>query len=374
MYVHAQFGGAPQQALLYRGPGAAAGAAPVSAPPEAAQREALAAFVKDVPVAPPAWTSAADRERYARLGHAAFAAEWRVPGTADSAPEVIAGALDEYREAMRRDADGGPGDVIETLRQLAAGRPEIPQLALELALRLQQAGRFEEAAAAARALAGRLPDRPEPLAVLGHILLEQERPGDAQRAFAAALAGPHVTVPMSAALHAAAARAALQRRDVAAARAEAVQAAEAGAGPAIVAFVEGRLLLEQGDANGALARFDEALAASPKAGPPLEELQWRRGDALSQIERLDDAEAAYRRAIDERPRDVGPYVGLATAYHASGRDAQAAAAIDLLLRAVPTAPAYAQAARLSQALGDANRAEALRREARERFPAAAAPR
>ena len=108
----------------------------------------------------------------------------------------------------------------------------------------------------------------------------------------------------------------------------------------------------------------------------IEDLAWRRGDVLSRLGRFEDATLAYREAIEERPHDARPFVSLVTHYRATQNDVEAAVTVDALMRAVPTAAGYAQAARLWQALGDKERADAVRAAARERFgpePAARPP-
>ena len=363
MYTHVQFGGAPQQALLYRGAGEASAVA-TAPPPEAAQREALAAMLKGTTIAPPAWVSGADRLRFAALGHAAFGADLRLAGAGDFAPEVMAGTLDAFANAMRIE-DGSRR--LEVLRQLASTHPEVPQLGLELAVRLQQAGRGEDAVAVLRALAARLPERAEPPVALGRLLADLGRPAEAQKAWQGAVALPDVPGPVVGIALEGLARLAVARGDAETARANAESAVAADPAVPVIAFIDGRLKQEAGDAEAALAAFDAAVEASRTAHRRIDDLAWRRGDVLAGLDRIEDAERAYREAIAERPHDARPFVSLATLYRATHKDVEAAVAVDALMHAVPTAAGYAQAASLWQALGDTERADATRAAARARF-------
>jgi predicted Zn-dependent protease with MMP-like domain/Flp pilus assembly protein TadD len=65
--------------------------------------------------------------------------------------------------------------------------------------------------------------------------------------------------------------------------------------------------LEDGDAEGALARADEALAQAPRSVPALH----YRAEALAAAGRVEDARAAYDRALSEGKDDAEVHLGAA---------------------------------------------------------------
>jgi tetratricopeptide (TPR) repeat protein len=132
-------------------------------------------------------------------------------------------------------------------------------------------------------------------------------------------------------------------------------------------YVEGRVAFDEG-------RFEDAAAALQNAARALEgkawvlpDLQLVLGDALSQLDRSDEAEAAYRQELEMFPASVRAYASLATLYHTSNRDEAMTQALDDLIAAVPTAEGYTTAARVFAAAGNRSRANELRSEARRRF-------
>lgn len=86
-----------------------------------------------------------------------------------------------------------------------------------------------------------------------------------------------------------------------------LDADQAAAGHVTVLLGKGQALLNLGQAEGALACFDEALAAAPDRA----EAHVRKGQALERLKRFDEALACYDRAI-ELDR------GLTSAYLAKG--------------------------------------------------------
>jgi tetratricopeptide (TPR) repeat protein len=203
--------------------------------------------------------------------------------------------------------------------------------------------------------------------VLGGLLADQGRPAEAQKAWQAAVSLPDVPGPVAGVVLEGLARLAVVRGDAEVARANAESAMAADPAVPVAAYIDGRLKQEAGDDEGALAAFDTVVEASRTAHRRIEDLSWRRGDALARLDRFAEAERAYREAIEEHPHDARPFISLVTLYRAMQQDPEAAVTVDALMRAVPTASGYAQAARLWQVLGDKERADATRAAARERF-------
>jgi tetratricopeptide (TPR) repeat protein len=172
------------------------------------------------------------------------------------------------------------------------------------------------------------------------------------------------------AAHALLARIALARRDHDAAREEAALAYEADPRLSMPAFIEGRILHDQGRYEEAWIEFERAVAAGRKAGAtPIPELHFYAGDTLARLARPSDAEAEFASELQLFPQNVRARAGLATLYHATGQLDAADAAITDMLHAAPTQESYALAARLLTSFGKVRQAEAVRAEARRVFPA-----
>ena len=88
------------------------------------------------------------------------------------------------------------------------------------------------------------------------------------------------------AAHALVARVALAQRDADGAREQATLAQQADPGLAMPAFVEGRILYDEGKYEEALPAFEEAVAAARKPGAtPIPELHFYAGETLMRLER-----------------------------------------------------------------------------------------
>jgi tetratricopeptide (TPR) repeat protein len=132
-------------------------------------------------------------------------------------------------------------------------------------------------------------------------------------------------------------------------------------------YVEGRVAFDEGRFEDAVAALQNAARALQAKGSVVPDLQLVLGDALSQLDRSTEAEAAYRQALLTFPASVRAYAGLATLYHGSQRDEAMTQTLDDLIEAAPTAEGYVAAARAWQAAGNRSRANAIRTEARRRF-------
>ena len=143
----------------------------------------------------------------------------------------------------------------------------------------------------------------EPHGYLGaaEVLLKERRLGAARaRALeAAALAtdNDRRDAASRGAAHALVARVALAQRDADGAREQATLAQQADSGLAMPAFVEGRILYDEGKYEEALPAFEEAVAAARKPGAtPIPELHFYAGETLMRLETA----AGGRSGIPER--------------------------------------------------------------------------
>jgi tetratricopeptide (TPR) repeat protein len=115
-----------------------------------------------------------------------------------------------------------------------------------------------------------------------------------------------------------------------------------------------RLRARAGDADAALAAFDQAIAKSPDYPPA----RWRKAQLLFDRGDHAGAEAAFRVAANLAPDDVTAAIGLARVQLATGRAADAAASLEALLARVPTDRyAYQVLATTYRALGKAREAD-----------------
>ncbi len=97
-------------------------------------------------------------------------------------------------------------------------------------------------------------------------------------------------------------------------------------------------------------------------------LDFLRGQALANLGRPGEAEAAFLEEIKRFPRDTQTYTHLAVLYGIVGRPEQATAALKRMLEVRPVPHSYAEAVRTMRVLGDELSAKRLLEAARRRFP------
>jgi tetratricopeptide (TPR) repeat protein len=181
-----------------------------------------------------------------------------------------------------------------------------------------------------------------------------------------------------AAAHALLAKTALARRDADAAREQATLARNADPSLPMPAFIDGRLLYDQGRYEEALPFFEDAIAEiGKKHASPMPELHVYAAETLAHLadssqvgagERYQEAEAHYVADLRDFPQQTRARVGLATLYQATGRPEEAGRVLADMTRLAPTPESYAQAARLWKAFGNHRQSDAVRAEARRAFP------
>ncbi len=128
----------------------------------------------------------------------------------------------------------------------------------------------------------------------------------------------------------AAARIAIDRRDVAAAEKSAQARFDLDGSRALRQFVRGRELLGGGHYEEAHAALLEAARSDDEGGVALPGLHLALGDALVHLEQPADAEAQLREEIRLFPLDPRAYVSLAVLLHSLERDDDAAQVIEAL--------------------------------------------
>jgi tetratricopeptide (TPR) repeat protein len=274
------------------------GRPPATVEPAAGEQARLSAeldrMLENRPIPMPADIAAADMNRYAAIGYLAGA---RL-GRAD-APTIDAfgneALIQAHRAAVVLAAGPDPSAGIDRLRDIARAHADLPVVQYQLGVLLARSGRLEDAAAAFRAAARLNPDVSDAAVALAAVLMRahQYEEAAARAALAVALAERENAAALASA-HEMAARVALARhdRDAALAHAQAAQAADPSR--PLAQFVRGRLLYDEGNYEGALAAFDDAVTALATSGGALEQLHQYIGESLVKLDRPDEAESHFK--------------------------------------------------------------------------------
>ncbi len=274
-----------------------------------------------------------------------------LPNPADNLP-----ALRRMEEAWHLEMQGRVPQAIEVLRSSVRENPEMFDAWVKLGELLAESDLDEEAAAAYRQALDRSPlFFPDISLALGSVELRRRRFDEAERLARASLA----TVPSKA--RELLAGIALARGDLAAAEREA-RAAAASRNPqpsAILVLAE--VKLRAGKPAEALQVIGQAQeAAREKRLGAIYNLEFLRGDALARMDRLEDAEAAFREEIAAFPAHAEPYASLAVIRFMKrdlpGLDKE----LNEMVRANPSPRSYLLAASTLDSLGEKKRAVAYR--------------
>ncbi|HET9269885.1 MAG TPA: sulfatase-like hydrolase/transferase [Vicinamibacterales bacterium] len=318
-------------------------------------------------LAPAAALSTLDAELFARLG--ILMASSDLPDTVATAlPADQAALLDQHRRAAGLVGGRQFGAAIAGLRDMARANPQVPALQLQLGTLLERAGRLEEAVAVFAEADRTWPDRVPVTLALSHALARAGKLDQAQQKADAAVALTEGGTPADrAAALEAAARIAIDRRDVAAAERSAQARFDLDGSRALRQFVRGRELLDGGHFEEAHAALLEASRGNGEADSVLPGLHLALGETLLHLEQPADAEGEFKEEVRLFPLDPRAYVSLALLYHSTDREDDAAQVIEELLQALPTPEGSSAAARAWTAIGNRERADAVRADARARF-------
>ncbi len=304
----------------------------------------------------PAQIAAEDLEKLAALGYLGGAVETG-PGPLPD-PRKSIHVLADVKAAFRLAAAGRDEDAVAAFRRILDAYPLLFDARYEMAQALLRLGRHGDAYDAFKTALRTSPSLAAPLSLaLGRVCLKLGK-------FAEAEANARVALPSSPAQsHELLARIALAREDLAAAEREARAVsgdASAELGAAVV-LAEVHIRRE---------RFPEALAVLDAAKRGVSEEQivpdvdFLRGDALARMNRLAEAEAAFKEEIRRLPKNTQAYTRLAVVY---GLQRRTLREVDQLLEAmVAAAPgpgALELAAKTLESIGDVKGARAWRRRA-----------
>jgi len=218
----------------------------------------------------------------------------RAGGTQRAIPmlEEVTREAPEILDAWVLLARAHPDDAIRVLSEASKHFPDSPAVSLALADAYYRHQRFDDAIRVARETIPREP-------VLARELL---------------------------------AKIAIKRRDLAGARRE-LEAALAAAPHRVSTLLSlADVQKRQGDWQGALATLDRA---ATETSNPIRGLQSGRGEALLQLRRGPEAEAAYRLEVERYPDDVQSWGNLAAILAAQGRRDEARATVEQAVRLNP---------------------------------------
>jgi len=278
------------------------------------------------------------------------------------------GFVAQYRRAVGLAGSRRWFEAIDAFRKLLGEEPGRADLWIHLAETAAKAGRHELAVDAYRRAANLGAD-PEAALGAAAALLELRRLAGARvEAERAATRAPAEDVRSRSSAHELLARAALMDHDEVRAREEAARAEQAEPGRPMVAYIEGRVAYSRGLHEAAVGLFEEALAKQLKlGGRAVSDFHFHLARALQGLHRVDEAEYHFLEELKSFPRNIPARLALAGLYRTAGRSEEAAAALEDLVRIVPTPETYAAAARAWAEIGDRRKAAAVRAEATQRF-------
>jgi len=304
--------------------------------------------------------SAEDEETLKKLAALGYIGGLRDRGDSAGLPNPAdnVAALRRMEEGWRLAAAGKTEEAIAHLSAVVAGNPGMTEARVKLAELQAEAGRDDEAAASYRtALERSEVPLPDAAVALGVVELGRKRLDEAERLARGALE----LVPLKARVLLS--RVALARGDLAAAERE----ARAAAGPepqpqALLALAE--VKLRAGRAAEALADVERAEARARELRfPRVWGLEYFRGDALARLDRLEEAEAAFRAEIAAFPKNPQPFVSLAVVRFVKGDRTGADRHLEEMYRAAPSRRTALLAASTLDSLGEKAKAAAWRRRA-----------
>lgn len=344
-----------------------------AAPSESALAMALDRLLKDRTITSPAAVVATDERRLAMAGYLAGLRLW-APMTPSLETSEQRALVEAHRAGVRRLAVGDSAAAIAALRAIVRTHPTLAVVQYQLGVQLAHVGRLTEALAALSAADDLRPEDPQIATTLAVTALRAgklvEAGAFAEEAVARASAGD---APSRIEARMAALEVALASKNAELAAMHVAEIERVDPALPLGDYVEGRVAFDE-------QRFEDAVAALQNAARALQgrasivpDLQLVLGDALTQLDRSTEAEAAYRQELQTDPTSVRAYASLASLYHSTNRDEAMTQTLDELIEAVPTAEGYATAARVWAAAGNRARANELRIEARRLLRSDPAP-
>ena len=328
-----------------------------------AMRTAIDGLVAGRDIDAPSAVSAEDRERLAALGYVGtqFSAKSSGPGNGLPDPKDMAPVLKQYREAITLLEQHQLPAAADRLRDLLQANPDMTDVWVQYAQVLTRLGRQPEALEAYKRVVRLKPEEPSGLLGAATALLALGKYDEARAHAELAIARAPSTA------HQALASIALANKDYPEAQKQADLAAQADPTLPMPLYVRGMIAYSQQRYAEALPLLEQARDkwAVRTMQPP--DIRFYIGDTLARLERYPDAERAFKEELGLYPNSVRAHSGLAMLYASTNRPDDVQKIIADLLRVSPSPSAYQTAAQLWDMFGQADRAAAVRAEARAKF-------
>ena len=345
---------------------------PEGAPVRESLRGKLGRLIAGATIDAPGKVSAEERERLQALGYVGGrAAVTATPAARLPDPKDTHAILESYRKAVDLAVDRKWVQAIALLHRILDQDPAIVDAWEQVAAFAMLAERYDQAIEAYSHVIELEPTGPAAYLGAAGAMLKVRKLDDAHAhaELAVRVAGER-DARSRAAAHELLARIALARHDAEGARREAGLARESDPKLPLPAYIEARLLSEQGNYAEALSFFEQAIAELKRSsGRTIANLHVHTADALVHLDRAADAEREFIEELKVFPHNTSARAGLATLYHANGRSDDVARVLDELVTVSPTPDAHALAARLWTTFGNRQQADAVHAQARRKFGA-----
>ncbi|MEX2271246.1 MAG: sulfatase-like hydrolase/transferase [Vicinamibacterales bacterium] len=325
-----------------------------------AMQVALNTITAGAELSAPAAISEEERRKLAALGYVGMPSppDGASGGGTGADPKDKIHVFHDYRRATQLVASRKFAEAATVYRALLSEDPGMTDVWLQLAEAYQRQGRYPDALAAYQEVISRQPKDPAALTGAAGALLRTGRSAEARAHAELAVAVAPVVA------HEMLARIALSSGDAAEARRQARLAQEADPSLPLPAFVEAVILYQQGEFDAAAARFLDVRQASAARTEQLTDVNYLAADSLARRERYREAEPLFEAELALSPEHMRARAGLAMLYQATGRKAEAAAALETLVDKSPTPEAYDLASQLWAMFGEPGKAAAVKARAR----------
>jgi arylsulfatase A-like enzyme/tetratricopeptide (TPR) repeat protein len=305
--------------------------------------------------------SPVDQETLQRLAALGYIGGVRDRGGATALPNPMDNLkfLDRMQAAYRYADDKMYPQAIATLGEIVRENPALSDAWIKLGEVLSESGFDEESAAAYRQVLDRSPVfLPDIVVAWGFVELRLKKLDEAEGA------GRRTAELVPTKAHELLARVALARGDLATAETEAGAAAGARNPQPSAILVTAEVKLQAGKPAEALEVVDRAEASARELRlKSIYDLEFLRGDALARLNRVNEAEAAFRMEIAAFPEHAQAYANLAVLRFLQGDRAGYERLIGEMSHANPSPRTYLLAALTFDALGLKDKAALWRRRA-----------
>lgn len=311
----------------------------------------------DAPLQPPAEVDPEDQRKLAALGYIGSASS-SDPNLPD--PKDRIASLRRFRRAFALSSDGRIADAISVLRGLLKEDPKMVDAWGLLAQCYRLAGDRSAALSSLKTAMTLFPQNPHVALALADVLLESGRLDEAAQHAGIAVAQAPVLA------HEMLAKISMARGDASSADREIQLALLAAPDRVDTLLVAAAIRESQHAYQDQLALLDRAAAEiGSRHLPPTKGLQADRGDALLQLRRAAEAEAAFAQETMLFPNELHPWAKLALLQAAKGDLRAARGTLEEMIRVNPGRKAEEIAAEAYVAFGDRAAASRLRHVARQ---------